>query len=236
MEWRGSLPAAPDIVQLYRNWQILYDALYRRQGWSVRLEIKQSDVTNVSEVEFYDLCQQLTSRLNAWLNAEEFRQVDQKLRAYLNRHEEIRFMIATSNDLLRRLPWHLWNLFEDYPKAEVALSSWSPQRPNKIFVKESAVKILAIFGNSQGIDISQDRFFLEKLSHKAKINFLIEPQRKELSNELWEKGWNILFFAGHSYSEKTGVLQINPTTAIPLDRFKNSLQKAIECGLHLAIF
>ncbi|MDF5738479.1 MULTISPECIES: CHASE2 domain-containing protein [unclassified Nostoc] len=236
MEFRASLPAAPEISQVYRNWQILYSALYRHYGWSVRLEIEETDITNFSEVEFNDLCQQLSSRINTWLNSEQFRKIDQKLRTQLNPNEEICFMIATCDNLLRRIPWHLWNFFDDYPKAEVALSSLEPQRPNKIYTKENKFKILAVFGNSKGIDISQDKQFLEKLSTQAKINFLVEPQRKELSSELWEKGWNILFFAGHSYSQERGVLQINQTTTITLDKLKHGLKKAIESGLRLAIF
>ncbi len=135
MEFHGSLPAAPEIAQLYRNWQILYLALYRYHAWNVRLEIEETDVTNFSEVEFNDLCQQLSFKINAWLNCEQFRKIDQKLRTQLNPNEEILFMIATSNNLLRRLPWRLWNFFEDYPNAEIALSSFEPQRPNKIYTK-----------------------------------------------------------------------------------------------------
>ncbi|MBD2535505.1 CHASE2 domain-containing protein [Nostoc flagelliforme FACHB-838] len=236
MEFRGSLPAAPEIPQLYRNWQILYSALYHYYGWSVRLEIEETDVTNFSEVEFNDLCEELSFRINLWLNSEEFRKIEQKLRTQLNPNEEICFMIASGDYLLRRIPWHLWNFFEDYPNAEVALSPIELQRPKKIYNKEKKVKILAIFGNSQGIDISKDRQFLEKLSTQAQIKFLVEPQRKKLSNELWNKGWNILFFAGHSYSKERGVLQINQTTTISLDKLKHGLKKAIESGLHLAIF
>ncbi|MCC5632962.1 CHASE2 domain-containing protein [Nostoc sphaeroides CHAB 2801] len=236
MEFRGSLPAAPEIPQLYRNWQILYSALYRYHGWSVRLEIEETDVTNFSEVEFNDLCEELSFRINIWLNSEQFHKIEKKLRTQLNPNEEIRFMIATSDKLLRRLPWHLWNFFEDYPNAEIALSPLEAQRQNKIYIKEKKVKILAIFGNTKGIDISQDKRFLEKLSNQAKIKFLLEPQRKELSNELWDQGWNILFFAGHSYSQEKGVLQINQTTTITLDRLKHGLTKAIESGLRLAIF
>ncbi|MBC6430110.1 CHASE2 domain-containing protein [Nostoc sp. HG1] len=236
IQFRGSLPAAPEIPQLYRNWQILYSALYRYYGWPVRLEIEETDVTNFSEVEFNDLCEELSFRINIWLNSEQFHKIEQKLRTQLNPNEEIRFMIATSDKLLRRLPWHLWNFFEDYPNAEIALSPLEPQRQNKIYIKEKKIRILAIFGNSKGIDISQDKRFLEKLSNQAKIKFLLEPQRKELSNELWEQGWNILFFAGHSYSQEKGVLQINQTTTITLDRLKHGLTKAIESGLRLAIF
>ncbi|MEH2463495.1 hypothetical protein [Nostoc sp.] len=126
MEFRGSLPAAPEISQLYRNWQILYSALYQHYSLSVRLEVEDTDITNFSEVEFHDLCQQLSSRINIWLHSNQFRKIDQKLRTQLNTNEEICFIIATSDNLLRRLPWHLWSFFEDYPNAEVALSPLEP--------------------------------------------------------------------------------------------------------------
>ncbi len=236
MEFCATLPAAPEIPQLYRNWQALYSAHYHHYGLPVRLEIEDTDVTNVGETDLNNLCQQLSHRINTWLNSKQFRKIDQKLRTQLNPNEEILFMIATCDDLLRRLPWHLWNFFEDYPNAEVALSCLEPQRPNQTYIQSNKIKILAIFGNSEGIDISQDKCFLKKLSNKAKIEFLFEPEQGEISKELWEKGYNILFFAGHSYSQETGVLQINKTKKITLDRLKHGLKKAIERGLGLAIF
>ncbi|WP_298905338.1 hypothetical protein [uncultured Nostoc sp.] len=118
MEFRGSLPAAPEIFQLYRNWQILYSALYQYYGWSIRLEVEDTGITNFSEVEFHDLCQQLSSKINIWLHLGQFRKIDQKLRTQLNPNEEICLIIATSDNLLRRLSWHLWSFFEDYPNAE----------------------------------------------------------------------------------------------------------------------
>lgn len=237
MEFRGSLPAAPEISRLYRDWQLLYSALYRRLGWSLRIEIEAGDVTNVSEVEFSELTLQLANRINAWLTSIQFHRIDQRLRTQLDPQEEIRFMIATNDNLLRRLPWHLWNFFEDYPNAEVALSPQEFQRPHTTVIKKNdTIKILAIIGNSQGIDIGKDKAFLEQLSSGAKIEFLVEPQRQELNNKLWEKGWDILFFAGHSYSQEKGVIQINQTEAITLDKLRNALKKAIKSGLKLAIF
>ena len=237
MEFRGSLPSAPEIPQLYQNWQALYSALHQHYGWSVRVKVvEDAGITNISEAEFEALCQQLSSRINTWLNSQQFRKIEQTLRTELNPNEEISFIISSRDTLLRRLPWHLWNFFESYPNAEVGLASLELQKPSRIVNKDKKVKVLAIFGNSEEIDISKDKYFLEKLSSKAKINCLIEPQLKKLSNELWTKGWDILFFAGHSYSQETGVLQINQNVTITLDKLKNALQKAIENGLQLAIF
>ena len=238
MKFVGGLPAAPEIPELYRYWQLLYQALYRRLDWCPRLEINTGDVTNVSEVEFSDLCNQLQNSINAWLNSEPFRNIDQQLRTKLDCSLEVRFIIETSDNYLRRLPWHLWNFFEHYPKAEVALSAPEYQRPKKSLTKTPGAKvnILAIFGNSKGIDLEKDRAFLEQLSDKAQTEFLVEPQPEELNNQLWEKGWDILFFAGHSSSKEKGQILLNQRDAISLDRLRNALKKAIEGGLKLAIF
>lgn len=237
MKFTGSLPAAPTLPQLYRDWQLLYSALYQRLR--PRLEIETSDVTNVSQVEFSDLCQRLSTTINAWLNSEPFRNIDQHLRTKLDPSEEIRVIIETNDNLLRRLPWHLWNFFEHYQRAEVALSTLDYQRLKKLSRNEitNKIRILGIFGNSQEIDTGKDKAFLKQLADKAQTKFLIEPQRQELNDYLWEKeGWNILFFAGHSYSQEQGVIKLNQTDYLTLEQLKYGLKKAIERGLKLAIF
>ncbi len=237
MKFTGSLPAAPALPQLYRDWQLLYCALYQRLR--LRLEINTSDVTNVSSADFSDLCQRLSNTINAWFNSEPFRNIDQHLRTKLNSSHEIRVIIETNDNLVRRLPWHLWNFFEHYPLAELALSAPEYQRPKKSCTKKTGtkVRILAIFGNSKGIDIEKDKAFLEQLSDKAQTKFLVEPQLEELNDHLWEpEGWDILFFAGHSCSQEQGVLQLNQTDSLTLDQLKYALTKAIARGLKLAIF
>lgn len=239
MKFTGRLPAAPEIPELYRYWQLLYSALYQRLDLCPRIEIDAADVTNISQVEFSNLCQRLVDSINAWLNAEPFRNIDQQLRTLLDASEEIRIIIETNDRLLRRLPWHLWKFFEHYPKAEVALSPSEYQRsPKKLLIKTPSgkVRILAILGNSKGIDIGKDQAFLAQLSSQAETKFLIEPHLEQLNDQLWIQGWDILFFAGHSSSQGKGQIQINPTESLTLDKLKYALSKAIESGLKLAIF
>ena len=237
MKFTGSLPATPKIPELYNYWHLLYSSLYQRLNLCPRLEIDASDVTNVSEIEFRDLCHKLQNSIDDWLNSEPFRNIDQQLRTQLDESEEIRFIIETNDNLLRRLPWHLWNFFEDYPRAEVALSASEYKRPKKSILKPNGakVRILAILGNSEGIDISKDRAFLEQLSAEAEIKFLVEPQLEELSDQLWQS-WDILFFAGHSSSQAQGLIQLNQVDSLTLDKLRYALKKAIHRGLQLAIF
>lgn len=239
MKFRGSLPAAPQIAELYNSWQLLYSALHRRFNWHSRIEIETEATTNVSEQDFERLCQRLATKLNAWLNSERFRPIEQQLRTSLNSLDEIRFVIETNDNLLRHLPWHLWNFFEDYPLAEVALSAPEYKRAaQKPLVKTpgSRVRILAIFGVSTGVDLAKERALLEQLSDKAATKFLVEPQPEELNDQLWKQGWDILFFAGHSFSREKGWIRLNQTEAITLDQLRNALKKAIASGLKLALF
>ena len=236
IKFTGCLPASPQIAELYKYWQLLYSAVYQRLDLNPRIEIEAGDVTNVSAVEFSHVCQRLSNELNIWLKSESFRHIEQQLRTCLHSDEEIRFVIETSDNLLKRLPWHLWQFFEDYPNAEVALSDINFQLPNKSITKKrkSKVRILAIFGNSKGIDLKKDRFFLEQL-YQAEIEFLVEPRLEKLHDRLCQE-WDILFFAGHSFSKEQPIIQLNQTEAIALDQLKYALRNAISKGLKLAIF
>ncbi|MGH8000982.1 MAG: AAA-like domain-containing protein [Brasilonema sp.] len=242
MKFSASLPAAPKISELYQNWQLVYYAFYQRLSWRLdnddNFEIEEDYVTNISEADIHGLCQLLSTKINTWLNSTKFRKIDQQLRTHLKTSEEIRFVIETNDNILRRLPWHLWKFFEDYPYAEVALSAAEYQNPNKLVIKnsKSQVRILATFGNSQGIDISHDKNLLEKLSTQAEIKFLVEPNLNHLNEQLWQQSWDILFFAGHSFSKEKGFLQINQTDTITLEQLKYALRQAISRGLKLAIF
>ena len=96
-------------------------------------------------------------------------------------------------------------------------------------------EFLAVFGNGKGIDLTQDRAFLDRLSTQAEIENLIEPSRSQLNDRLWQ-GWDMLFFAGHSSSQEKGLIQINPTDSLTVEQLRYGLQQASARWLKLAIF
>jgi hypothetical protein len=181
LEITGRLPSLPEIIDDYQNWQYSYLHL----GFSIRLGVNKVRAANVSlseECENYAAI--LQSRFNRWLRSESFRSIREKWLEKLSSEEEIRFIIQTENKELQKLPWHLWEVLQRYPKAELAFSlpvyeevKREPVKPNK------AVKILAIFGDSTGIDLDTDRQILEQLPD-AEVCFLVEPERQELSEKL----------------------------------------------------
>jgi CHASE2 domain-containing sensor protein len=150
----------------------------------------------------------------------------------------VRVLIRANNHQLWQLPWQQWDLLERYSFAEIGLSTLEYERPPRVETasRHKQVRILAILGNSEGIKVEEDRKQLESLPGAA-TTFLVEPQRQELNDQLWEQSWDILFFAGHSQSEgERGRIYLNPTDSLTLDELRYALKKAVERGLQLAIF
>jgi WD40 repeat protein len=245
----GTLPAAPHLIELHRNWQMVYRGLCDRirsnpsdPSTSGRLKISEAGITNISQVSFDQLCSQLQIGINTWLQSDGFLPIELQLRSRLDASHPIRVMIETNDLALRHLPWHRWSFFADYPKAEMALSQPEYQyqavpKPEKSGHK---VRILAVFGNSSGIDLDTEVRLLQRLQD-AEVEFLVNPSRQEFTAQLWQpEGWDILFFAGHSQTqEQMGRIYINENldhNSLTISQLEEALKTAIEKGLKLAIF
>ncbi|MFB2917866.1 eIF2A-related protein [Aerosakkonema funiforme] len=236
----GILPSMPKIPEYYRSWQ----SSYRQLEWFPRtLKRKQTQVKNVSFLQDCDISAlTLSNSLNIWLNSVEFFPIKAKFFKQLNSSDEIRLVIQTNDLLLRRLPWHLWELIlNDYPNTEIIFSPSEYEELKEISSKtrKKQVKILVILGDSTDIEVKEDLRLLQQRLPDAYILPLINPQLDELSDRLWEQEWDILYFAGHSSSDfgnGQGKLKINDTESITIEDLKFAFRKAIACGLQLAIF
>ncbi len=234
VEITGKLPPNPKISNNYDRWQ----SIYRNLQLPSRPIGLPKQVTQPSSLEE---CQQVTEEFkasfNSWLASDSFHPIREKWLEKLTPNDDIRILIQTKDLRLQKLPWHLWDLLERYPKAEIALSAPIYEQLSRIATTSERVKILAILGDSQGIDIQADRAILENLPN-ADIAFLVEPESKHLTDKLWEQHWQILFFAGHSATQpnETGKIYINPTESLTITQLKYALKKSVERGLQLAIF
>ncbi|HBK97025.1 MAG TPA: hypothetical protein DD001_06660 [Microcoleaceae bacterium UBA10368] len=230
IEVSGKLPPTPQIIENYRQWRLAYRSL------SIgRIKPISGQVTNVSISESF---QKLSSDINGWLASESLRSLREKLLQNVSSNEEVRLIIRSSVRELQRLPWHLWDLFAGYSHLEIAISTpeLEVQPQAKTPTLKYQIRILAILGDSTGINTQKDRELLEQLPD-VEITFLVEPGRKEINDHLWEKSWDILFFAGHSQTEgETGVIYLSKTESLTINELKYGLKKAIKGGLQLAIF
>jgi len=237
---KGKLPPATELVEQYEHWQ----SIYRSLSFLFRLEERGGQITQGSPKDLLDACRQcaqtLADSLTTWLKAESFRPIREKLLEKVSPSDTVRLILQIEDNQLRRLPWHLWDFFERYPKAEVALGAMAYERVETSAPFREKPRILAILGNGNGIDIEADRQLLSSLLCGAEIVFLVEPQRRQLYQQLWDSaGWDILFFAGHSSSlcdGQAGQIEINGSDRLTLTELSYALKKAIARGLQLAIF
>ena len=240
----GRLPPAPTVISNYQRWQSIYRSGYKPTSL-IRLNAPANQQTNISIEKFIKDCNEsgdvFINSLNTWFNSELFRPCKDACLKKLNQSEPIRVILQTEDSRLRRIPWHLWDFFEEYRQAEIAVSLPEFDRADKrtLANRRTQVRILAILGDRTGIDIQKDRELLAALPNSECV-FLVEPNRTDVDNYLWqERGWDILFFAGHSSSQsnaETGHIYINKRDRLTVSELRYALRKAIEGGLQLAIF
>ncbi|MEA5580763.1 ABC transporter substrate-binding protein [Nodularia harveyana UHCC-0300] len=240
------LPAAPNMRKLYQQWQVHSQEGSRRLQGRL-LEVVQAQETNISEAENLAVWQDATEALKGyckdWFGRSEFSQLRDRIlsNSVITQESSIPIIIRCDDDhadrdLISRLPFHFWDLYNKLPNAEFALFN----QFNKPAIKlNRSVKVLAIFGSSVGgLKLEQDAAALRSLeNHGARITQVLEPSNEELCRLLSDQVWDILFFAGHSSSvESSGRIQIRANRSLSLDNLRPSLVDAVHKGLTLAIF
>lgn len=187
----GKLPPCQPIRQHYQQWQESYRSLNQK----VRLGSSPQQITHIS-----DSCRQSASQLKEtlsnWYNSSfpDFARVRENLLSELNRDESVRLLIQTEISELIFLPWHLFlNLFlSKYPQAEIAIAPIEYKSLNTPQKQRQNIRILAVLGNDEGINLKPDLETLNNLE-KAEIKTLINPCRKELFAHLYEEEWDLFF-------------------------------------------
>jgi CHASE2 domain-containing sensor protein len=233
-EATGSLPSAIELLELLTNWQ----QHYLGSVGVTRISLENIG-TRLGTLAESDKCRQLAKELQRaftrWLASTQFQPIEQRLRETLTLQEPVEVLLRTNDPRLHRLPWHLWDFIERYPHAELSIGSTpesivQPETPNH------QVRILAILGDRQGIDIEADRQLLASLP-QTDVVFLVEPSRQVLHSHLWEQAWDVLFFAGHSNTEQQqGRIYLSAGESLTIEELRYGLRRAIDRGLQLAIF
>ncbi|MGB6297463.1 MAG: CHAT domain-containing protein [Rivularia sp. (in: cyanobacteria)] len=233
----GSLPASPELWKLYKSWK---SSFIRHFGG--RIVIIEDSVSSSSEVEMeLSKCiNQFPKAFNQWLNCDGFRSIEKLLLHHLSFDAAVSFTVEANDNQLRRLPWYLWEFFDDYRYAEpsLAFSKYESGRIGKS--SRDNVRVLVVIGDSQGINTEVDKKIFEESLGDTEVTIVSQPSRQDLDESLWdEQGWDILAFLGHSGSSEdgdTGSIKINSTENLSLVDLKNALSSSIKKGLKLAIF
>lgn len=233
---RLALPPCPDLVPAFQAWQNTY-----RQLDGSRIKPIGDTITNVKYTDLHSTCQQTADTLervvNDWFDGSPLsRMIHQDL--LTNPEDEYRVIIGTEDPVIRETPWLLWQGWNNFQHLEISLGTpYNKRRPDRIYQQQ--VRVLVILGNSDGIDIEADRHLLENYCQGADVKILPQPSIDELRRQLSdERGWDIIFFSGHSRAESAnrGRIYLNATDSLTMEDLRQELQIAIEKGLQLAIF
>ena len=189
----------------------------------------------------------LLHQFHQWLRSRELFELRSMLGRALKEQTDRADVFLVCDPLeLARLPWETWDLecegtlrFARCP-ANVRATVASPRRPRR------RMRVLAIFGDGTGLDLQGDRAAIQSLSRRAQVQVMAwQPQQPiaEFKRQVCEaivdsRGWDILFFAGHSdETELTGgELAIAPSFSMTIQEITPYLEQLRERGLHLAIF
>ncbi|MEB3277491.1 MAG: CHASE2 domain-containing protein [Lyngbya sp.] len=253
-ELEGQLPPNPGLEGCYVSWQTRFRRLKGASQSSRRLkteteeawEIDESFQSNSSTVDDFSRCQRLVrdveKRMKTWLQSStpKWQCIRERLGVEFAQGEgEIRLVIQTKNPRLWKLPWHVWDLLEEY---QIGLGYTLPGfsanfTPVHRSSRANKVRILAVLGDKRNLNLQPDQEAIRKLKG-AEVLFLHQPRSTQFIKTLRQpKGWDILFFAGHSKTEeKTGRIYLSDQESLRLDEFKNTLKEAINNGLKIAVF
>ncbi len=254
LERVGHLPADHQLEDLYHHWQTRFRSLIHQgrnapdSGWEF------DDIpSNQSRDSDFDACRNyirlLEENMDRWLESctdPGWQQIQRKITFYLGKHSDDVRLVIQSDSQLWKLPWLAWNLLEldslTPEKQELGIG-FSPVEYQKLEALNrgerpgNSVRILAVFGSGENLDLEPDRMALKQLAD-AEVETLNEPSGRELIEKIRDaQGWDILCFSGHSQTQgRDGILYINQTQSLELRQFQEALKLAISRGLKLAIF
>jgi CHASE2 domain-containing sensor protein len=240
IEVEGELPIPSKLLQAHQDWRGTYDRLdISKRGGEFELDTDLPAHVSIDEriEECKNAGKKVVELFNSWLKSDSFAEIRESLQKELGSMDEIQAFLQIDESLpeLARLPWQETDFFKRERLTEVALIK---QKINKIEISSpinSQVRILAVLGNSENLDVEADRKILE--SSGAYVEFLDKPNQKSLYTALSKQQWDIFFFAGHSSSVGAeGNIYVNDRDrGLTFEDISNAVNRAVENGLKIAI-
>lgn len=183
------------------------------------------------------------------------REIANAARKLADNYQSVEVFLTCNPIEIARLPWETWEIGADLGIPEKIKIYRTPAtiRNQPIRPLKRKARILAIIGYDTHLNFQADKQELESLNSIADIHFVGWNTKKskvlnadnetELKTEIFnaindEKGWDILFFAGHSNENilTGGELYVAPNVSLGIQDIAEVLKKAQTRGLQFAIF
>jgi CHASE2 domain-containing sensor protein len=254
------------LMQSYQQWQSAYLKYYRRlRGRKVISGTGTLPVDRHKELN--DAQEKLLDEFQRWLLSPELVSIRSEInQATRSKSEQqcVEVLLTCTPLELARLPWETWEIGKDSGTLGRIRIARTPANIRYKAVRpiRRKVRVLAILGDDTGLNFEADKRAVQSLLRVAQVEFVgwnrgkdnAEPNtpksaqthsfdanalKREICSAIADaRGWDILFFAGHSNETALtgGELGIAPHTSISMSELEESLHQAKERGLQFAIF
>jgi CHASE2 domain-containing sensor protein len=257
----ATLPYPEALTRLYREWQRAYLGFYKT---ALRGRVVASG--SLTPVDWHAQLVQaeakLLSEFHRWLRSQELYEIRTEIARAAERLAErapaqpggcfVDIFLTCNSIELERFPWEAWEMGTEFTGRVAIRLARTPVNiraetlsPRERF-RRSRTRILAILGDDTGLNFQGERQALRSLNSVAEIHFIgWQPGKdlQELIDQIQaalvdERGWDVLFFAGHSNETALtgGQLAIAPRTSLSVSEIAAQLQIAKARGLQFALF
>ncbi|MEL7038368.1 MAG: CHAT domain-containing protein, partial [Cyanobacteria bacterium J06592_8] len=260
------IPFPNDLISLYQQWRRIYLNYYQSQSLekpentdkTLRGKSASSGTIITPTTDWHSRLTQIETQLlydfQHWLRSDKLYEIRATVSQVCQTQPDaksIDLMIACSSVELAHFPWEVWEIGTEFGTTGRIKITRMPTNIRAEFTpvhsQRSRARILAIIGQDRKLDFQKD---LETLQLKLKSLVTVEtvgwkPGKlvSELETEIKqaitdEKGWDILFFAGHSNETHItgGELGIAPNRYLQIKDIAYQLEIAKNRGLQFALF
>ncbi|MEO0405848.1 MAG: CHASE2 domain-containing protein [Cyanobacteria bacterium P01_A01_bin.135] len=267
LRWEGErrlevrVPFPESLLQRYDDWQRTYRSFYQTLPISLKPSepgsgLRGKPVGGGSVVatpndwhgRLVQAEHELLHTFHRWLRHPNLYEIRAEIANASRAADAVVDIFLTCSPEIARLPWEAWEIARDFAASGNVRIARTPEEVRVVASHSSRrrPRVLAILGDDTGLDFREDRRAVQALTMRAEVVFVgwqpgadVETLKTQIIEAIAdERGWDILFFAGHS-NEKAGLggeLAIAPNTAITLKEIAPYLRQAQQRGLQFAIF
>ncbi len=249
------------LTQLYQDWQRAYIGFYQSEDMRGKMVGGGVVTLNIDwHTEIVKAETKLMYEFQRWLRSVELydlraqiAQASQELtKSKPGTTEAVQVFLTCTPIELSRFPWEVWEIGTEFATAGAIQIIRTPLNIAAATVathekpRQGRARILAILGDETGLNFQAEKKMLKSLLRIADVRFVgWQPEktptevRQEISDAIAdERGWDVLFFAGHSNETDMtgGELGIAPGVSLSIREIAPQLSAAKKRGLQVAIF
>ncbi|WOD39782.1 CHASE2 domain-containing protein [Nodosilinea sp. E11] len=238
------------LLGLYDAWRRAYLGYYKQ---ALRGRVGATGQVVAAEVDWHSQLKQAEARLlsefHTWLKDGKLFDLRAELTSASQAAEpdqaKTELFITCDPIAIARLPWETWELGQQVQIVRSPPNIRAATGDRQSFRRGKA-RVLAILGDETGLNFTGERTALNAQKRLLEIHY-VGWQPGEDTNALKQRicrtiadprGWDVLFFAGHSNEAALldGQVAIAPNTALSIKELTPALREAQRQGLQFALF